>query len=335
MPYTSAHYLSQVITHCADSGANKENLISMVPGGSDGLSNPMARHDSQVLIDVYQAAAEELQEPSIGLFAGSKFNTSVLNLSGKILPLCDTFGQSIKMLQRYHRVTQSFGKSILETDDDTASIVWQLSETDYNKYHAATEGFFVGITVGARWLLWNAGEAIKYIQFRHDCPTSPERYSEIVGYPVYFNREYDALVFDKSVLETELPTGNPEALEEMSRNLDRILVQIDEDEAIVERVNASIREQLREGSPELSKTAQDLNVSVANLRYRLKLQNTTFRKLVEATRLDLCERELRRGRKMYLIAQRLGFHDQAAFNRAFKKWYGVPPKQYQLAKLTR
>ena len=326
---TSAHYVSQIIECCVGVGAEQDLLLACVPGGAERLNDPMERLDSDVLIEIYQVARESASEPSIGMAAGSRFNTSVLNRSGKLLPMCDNFGQAIQMLQRYHKVTQSFGVSTLEFDGDMAKIVWRPYERNVDKYAMATEGFLIGITAGARWLLWNAGQSFSSVEFQHECPTDPQRYAEITGCPVKFGRRQNALIFNKSLLGTSLPTSNPEGLDEMCRLMDRLLIQIDEGETIMERVYASIREQLHDGAPDLDKTASHLGLSIANLRYRLKLQKTSFRRIVQSVRQDICERELKRGRKMYLIAQKLGFHDQAAFNRAFKSWYGIAPKQYQ------
>ncbi len=328
MSKTSSHYISQVIECCETAGIDRNILLTAVPGGAPGLANPMRRHDSKVLLDVYAKGAEFLNDPSIGLLAGSHFNSSVLNQTGKLLPLCETFGQAIRMLQRYHKLTQSFAVSVLAEKGDEAAIVWKLADGDFEKYKQATEAFFTGITAGARWMLWNIDQSISYVSFRHACPTTPDRYEQILGCPVLFGQDRDALVFEKPLLLMELPGSNPGGLKDLCRSLDRLLIQVEEDDAIVDRVCASIRDQLHDGAPDFDRTAQDVGVSFANLRYRLKLQQTTFRTLVEKVRQDICQYELSRGRKMYIIAQQLGFHDQAAFNRAFKKWYGLAPKEY-------
>ncbi len=328
MNMVSAHYLSQVIDSSASAGVERKQLISCVPGGEAGLSDPMMRHDCQVLLDIYEVGARAISDPSIGMLAGSYFNTSVLNQTGKILPMCETFGQAVSMLQRYHKLTQSFAVSKLEINGDEAAIVWYLNVADYQKYHRATEAFFTGITAGARWLLWNIDQTISHVSFRHDCPSITQRYEEAMGCAVLFNHDRDALVFSRDLLDMPLPGSNPEGLLKMSRSLDRMLIKVQENEAIVDRVCASIRDQLHDGTPEFEKTANDVGISISNLRYRLKLQQTTFRQLVEMVRKEICQFELSRSRKMYIIAQKLGFHDQAAFNRAFKKWYGISPKSF-------
>jgi AraC-like DNA-binding protein len=43
---------------------------------------------------------------------------------------------------------------------------------------------------------------------------------------------------------------------------------------------------------------------------------------------------MQQGKPFTEIAQILGYNDQSAFTRAFKKWYGTVPSQYEEVKFT-
>ncbi len=324
----SQHYLLEIVNRCELVGVPREQVLAVVPGGEEALADVGRVFDSDCLLDVLRTSSEFLNDPSIGLLIGSKFNVSVLNQTGVLLPLCETFGEAASMMSRYHKLTQTMAVTHLSTQKDQWFLNWDILAQDAPRYYQFTETFFTGTTMGAKWLLWNVDERPIKLTFRHPCPTEPTRYEEIIGCPVLFNQPQDALVMPIELMTSQLPTSNPSALRELTRKLDRMMIQLDDDQSLRERVRASIREQLWEGAPSLETTATDVNLSVPNLRYKLRNGSSSFRSEVSDVRRELCDIEMNKGRPMFQIAQRLGFHDQSAFNRAFQKWYGESPTQF-------
>ena len=328
MQTVSSHYLSTIIECIAVLGINTSDMLSRVPDLADRAKDPISRVDGQILLDILDDAAEAASDPCIGLKIGAQFNVSVLNQTGKLLPMSRTYGQALQLFQRYHKLTQSVTSSYLEIKGDIAQIKWNRGGLEYYKIRRLTEAFLTGITAGSKWLMWNEAHSIHAVHFRHPYPGDPQICSDIVGCEVKFDQPEDALIFDRSMLDAKIPASNPEGVAELTRYLDRLMIKLDDGEGLFDRVAASIREQLHNGPPTLEQTAKDVGLGVSNLRYRLKTQNRTFRGIVETVRKEICGLELANGRKFYQIAQKLGFHDQAAFNRAFQKWYGMTPGKY-------
>ena len=63
---------------------------------------------------------------------------------------------------------------------------------------------------------------------------------------------------------------------------------------------------------------------------RLQSEGTTFQALLDAVCREAAEAALRDPeRSLCEIAQALGFAEQSAFQRAFRRWKGQTPKQFR------
>lgn len=73
-----------------------------------------------------------------------------------------------------------------------------------------------------------------------------------------------------------------------------------------------------------------MNRSLSKLQRQLQAEGTNYMEIREETRKSLGEHYLR-AQKLSVgeIAFLLGFSDQSNFSRAFKRWTGVTPRQFQ------
>jgi len=76
--------------------------------------------------------------------------------------------------------------------------------------------------------------------------------------------------------------------------------------------------------------AEKMNVSVKTLQRQLKRFNTNFSSLLKSNKMKY-SLNLLREKKLTLtqIANELGFNSASSFSRAFKKWTGMSPSDYQ------
>ena len=66
----------------------------------------------------------------------------------------------------------------------------------------------------------------------------------------------------------------------------------------------------------------------AQLRRRLRAEGWTFRTETDRVRRAILVERHAAKDSLATIALALGYNDQAAFNRAVKRWYGVPPGRW-------
>jgi AraC-like DNA-binding protein len=85
------------------------------------------------------------------------------------------------------------------------------------------------------------------------------------------------------------------------------------------------------GHPRIEEIADVAGMSVRALQRRLTEDGLTYKRIVDEARFQVsadlfCDPHV----KLIEIAHDLGYSDQANFNRAFRRWAGIPPSEYRL-----
>ncbi|MDQ9831585.1 helix-turn-helix domain-containing protein [Acinetobacter soli] len=75
--------------------------------------------------------------------------------------------------------------------------------------------------------------------------------------------------------------------------------------------------------------AQQMHISERTLQRHLKQHALNFQEIVDEFRLQQSQLYLKQSRQLSEIAELLGYADQSAFGRAFKRWTGETPKQFR------
>jgi AraC-like DNA-binding protein len=96
---------------------------------------------------------------------------------------------------------------------------------------------------------------------------------------------------------------------------------------IVGRVRSEIMRELPGGGVTVESVSAGLHNSTRTIRKRLKEENSSFNKLLAEVRKELVK-QLMADRNLSLsqISFMLGFSELSAFSRAYKSWFGLPPK---------
>jgi AraC-like DNA-binding protein len=91
-------------------------------------------------------------------------------------------------------------------------------------------------------------------------------------------------------------------------------------------------ENLPDGTVTEKLVAGQLNLSERSLQRRLQESQTTFRLILENVREMVAKQYIKNPmNRMSDITFLLGFSEQSAFSRAFKKWTGKSPVEYRNA----
>jgi len=167
------------------------------------------------------------------------------------------------------------------------------------------------------------------VRLRRALPARRDAWDDFFGCPVEFGAAEDSFLLAPAAADRRLPT----AYRDMAATFDRILTgqlaELTRDD-LVTRCKAHLLEHLTSGEPTERGLAEAVGLSRRTLQRRLAAQGITYKRLVDETREALARRYLENPqRSLTEITFLLGFSEQSAFTRAFRRWHGESPSDYR------
>ena len=156
-------------------------------------------------------------------------------------------------------------------------------------------------------------------------------YQDYYGPQVQFAADQAAFWFDHSVLDVKIPSADEMTFRLYEQKCIAELQRLQEDEEIpslIQRVQDYL--ELQTGvMPSMAETAQALNIPERTLRHQLQQLDTSYKQIREQIIKDKALRMIEyKQYSIEMIAELLGYSEPAAFNHAFKRWFGRSPRQY-------
>ncbi len=162
-------------------------------------------------------------------------------------------------------------------------------------------------------------------EFDFERPASMEQYEVNFGAQVCFNRPVSKMSIAAEYAHRPCPRG---ASLIYQQGLQRLQKQGSDQEGFLYLVCRLMHTQISR-DVSLDSIAEQLHMSSATLKRKLKLHGTCFRQLLDTVRMEVAvELVEKRAYTNEQVAAHLGFYDEANFRRSFKRWTGLNPSQY-------
>ena len=159
--------------------------------------------------------------------------------------------------------------------------------------------------------------------------TARDYLDEFLDCPVTYGNEREKFYFSREVFEEPLPGHIPDVLDSTSRIAEQYLESLDQSKVATD-VRRLLVQMLPSGKADQDTVANRLYRSTSTLQRQLSAEGTSYRDILETTRRSLAEKYLKDGDYSQAeIAYMVGFSDQSNFARAFKRWTGMSPVQFQ------
>lgn len=292
---------------------------------------PGARVVRSKMAEMWREAVEQSGDPAIGLAVGRHVEPRDYYVLGHAWLAATTLHDAFDRMIRYREVlTNMIAEVRLQQDGDLYLI--EATYPDQERMPILT-GIDAGISALLRLCEISTGGPVKPVKAEliFDKDWHPEEYFERLGCPIRFGCEHNALWFRADVLDEPLPGAVPEVLDCTDRIARDYIASFDRSQ-VATQVRSLLISMLPAGKVDQDTVASKLYRSASTLQRQLSAEGTSYRDIVAETRESLA--------KQYLadpdytpseVAYMLGFADQSNFGRAFKRWTGMSPGEYQKA----
>ncbi|MDI9243731.1 AraC family transcriptional regulator [Marinobacter sp. CHS3-4] len=314
---TVTHLYAQAILQAAKRRGMKlpkELLSQVVPGQRVALSV------QDRLWDEYCQMADGAMA---GLDIGLALQVGHLDSAGMLLISCDTLRDGLEALVEYAPIIGDGGEFRLEQDGDDMRLRYRPAyQVRVPERVEAVMASLVRLTG------WATGEAFQPSQLcmRHRPLAALSEYESRLGIPVLFEADYNGLSLTAAQGELPLIQANSGLREHLRQLADRTLASLGQ-QSLSGQVTRLVRDHPAWGK---ERVASELSVSGRHLNRLLEGEGLSFKFLRERElhrrALDL----LRMGQSVAQVSEQLGFSEEAAFARAFRRWEGISPSKFRL-----
>lgn len=330
----SLAYVRLLTDYCQAQGVVQSNLLT-----NDKLSRALeeAREDERIpfieFMQLCDRAQGLIKDPDLALKMGQTIRPGHYGIHGHAVMSARTMGECLDRSIRYHAMVHNGGSNVLMLEGDTALMCYQSNMPGMDDL-----GRFQNELCLSAWMafaMWVAG-LVDYmplkVSFRHSKPNSIELHQSIFRCPIEFGADRNAIAFSAEFLSFPNPQANPTIVRIMDELSERAVLALrasDEPEWLAQ-ARQYIARQLQSGLPTHDQIAEAIQQTPQGLRNGLKKQGLLMTDLLEQTRTTLAISYLNDPALSLLdISYLLGFSEQSAFTRAFKRWLGKSPGQYR------
>lgn len=334
MASVSLGYFLRILELSEEMGVSAQDCLNRVGMKSLPKNAPKYRIPFQKADEVLNFVAEHINEPLLGIKMGRIFRIPRYSKLGNILALCDDIEQAAIVNARYAPLVHTIGSPtgiVADESGELDKICWEPNYPveAYQKHRQISEYVMTNYVTSIDWLAWSFGKGIEVLRLAHPAMDSEDRYKEILECKVEFSAGEYSVLLKKGVAREPIPTANPAQFALMKARQEKILASYMQRDNLVFKVEQKIRETIEQEKPKQSKVASALGLSERSMRRYLAEQETSFKIIYDDIKKELALIRLSQGASISEIAHSLWYSDQAAFTRAFKKWYGVTPGKYE------
>ena len=309
-------------------GAKPQSWLRELGADPALARQPGARLPSWLVDVIVTRAAALIEDPAFGLGAAGCWHPSSLGVLGYAWLSSSTLHQGLKRIERYARLLGDRWSCRCVDEADGLRFVCDHGRSDMIVGPVMAD-YTLSLTLAMCRSNFERTLNPARVFLRRPMPADPRPYHDFFACEVHFGALEDALVLSSSDVEALLPTAN----RELAATFDAILAEqlaVRSKDDLVSRCQVFLLKQLTSGEPSVGDLGKALGMSRRTLQRKLNEMGTSYQQLLVETRYALAKRYLHDSAKSVTeITFLLGFSEQGAFTRAFKRWSGAAPRDYR------
>lgn len=282
------------------------------------------------LVAIYEAfeqAMETSRDPLLGVRVASSVTASDLDAQAFLMLTSPTMGEAIERLDRFGDAFLSGERSHWFVASDGVHHEFVPYGPDRPAHHQIAELVLYEDARNIR-RLFGADVAPREIRLRHRQAGGID-YTDVFGCPVRFGQDCYEALFPAALVDVPIPSASPALAPLVDRYLEGMLSTMPAEGALSARVVDVIGTCLESGVPTLAELAARFEMSPRSFQRALRSEGTSLRALANLVRRAKGTTLIAAGRPVTEVAHLLGYADQAAFDRAFRRWTGTTPTAYR------
>ena len=291
------------------------------------FNDPERRVPYRTAAQLFGRCVEATSCHHFGLLVGSRAGLSSLGVVGYLAASASTVGTALEIIRRVNSLADGGGVVTFDCRERVVSLGYEVVEPGIRHTEQLTAA---AIAIGFNILRALCGPQWQPhdLQFSFAAPRAVAPYRKIFGMTPRFDQERSAIAFPDRWLACRPPGADPILHRLMNDRIEELLAG-DADDG-VGRVRRFLRATVTTRRTSIDEAASTLRISTRTLKRRLAIEGTTFQQLRDEVQFEIACQLLRSTTiPTAQIASIVGYSESSSFNRAFRRWAGVPPAEWR------
>ncbi|MFY1667577.1 AraC-like transcriptional regulator QhpR [Pseudomonas sp. Pseu.R1] len=284
---------------------------------------------------VLEEAARQTGCDNFGLRYGQQFQPKALGLLGYIGLCSPTLEDALINFSEAFPFHQHSTLIELVDQGECYRFDYQVRHGAINERRQDAE-LTMGMAMNLVRHVLGADWAPRQVAFEHARPLDWHEHRDAFQADVQFAQGCNSLLIPKrEVVGKVMPGSDPILLMLIKDAIRQLGDNSGLETSLLDRARQTILATLHLGEPALDEIAHNLGLSEWALQRKLRDQGLSFTQLVDQIRQETALAHLKQQNlSVTQLASMLGYSETSAFSRAFKRWFGISPKQWRSAAIT-
>lgn len=269
-------------------------------------------------------------DPAVGLRVGQYAQTQDIGVLGYLAASCATLGQALQRLQRFQLLLHDLSDTWILQQGDEFYFGWSGQRGDST---AISNDVLVSglLTVMDELTAPQQGRPT-LIEFPDQRPVGGMQHETQLGCPVRFGCETLAIRVPLSLLQLPINSRDTHLCQILDRMAEAMVNGLAESDEFLSSMQQAMMAGLEEGKLSMPWLSRKMNTPVRTLYRGLQHRDQTYKGVLDKLRQELASQYLADpALTLSDIALMLGYSEQSAFSRAYRKWTGETPLQARKA----
>ncbi|HEX4878316.1 MAG TPA: AraC family transcriptional regulator ligand-binding domain-containing protein [Limnobacter sp.] len=268
--------------------------------------------------------AQLCHDPHVGLRIGKLAQIQDGGVLGYLAASCETLGQAMLRWQRFEGLLQSLSVSSVEMEEDCIRMAW--SNANGYSTDLSNEVFISSLLTVLRMLVAPHSIEPVCVEFPKKSTSGNSVYERALGCPVHFACTQLSVKLRMQDLMLPINSRDVHLMKLLEQQATVALQGLEQSDSFLIRLNNAMARGLLEGTASAQWVATQLDMPLRSVYRALHERGTSFKQQLDELRQTLAQRYLEDNTlSLSEIALLLGYSEQSAFNRAFRKWTGSTP----------
>lgn len=295
------------------------------------LNEPDNRLTFRQLVQLLDSSAQATGDDCLGLHLGAAQSIHIAGILGYAVQTSADAQSQLASAARYFALHQDASTLELTVEGDVVTLRYTILDPHVTLHRQDAEATLALCLNQSRF---NTGQhwAPSSVHFEHPAPlpSSEREIRRFFGCSVYFSEPFDGMRFPTSFLGTPNRTADASLHQILTRYAEECLARHADSATITGRTRTLIAAGLSNGHASIEEVARRMAMTPRTLQRHLSDEGRQFSELLDDTRRDLAAQYLRGARITLTDAAFLvGYSDLTAFHRAFRRWFGQTPLEFQ------